>query len=148
STDDVGIVSYSWNFGDGSPAGTGVSPSHTYATTGTFQVTLTVTDGGALSNSVTHPVTLTTGGGNQPPVAIWTVSCQPAPAHVCTVDGSGSTDDVGIVSYKWTNKGGTVQGTTATFTKTFALTTTVTWTLTVTDGGGKTGALTKTFSVP
>ena len=148
STDDVGIVSYSWNFGDGSPAGSGVSPSHTYATTGTFQVTLTVTDGGALTNAVTHPVTLST-GTNQPPVAAWTVSCQPAPAHVCTVDGTGSNDPDGtIVSYKWTNKGGTVQGTTATFTKTFAATTSVTWTLTVTDNGGKTGKLTKTFSVP
>jgi PKD repeat protein len=43
STDDRGIASYSWDFGDGS-TGTGVMPaSHTY-TCGTYVVKLTVTD--------------------------------------------------------------------------------------------------------
>jgi PKD repeat protein len=37
------IVSYDWNFGDGS-TGSGVTPNHAFATTGTFTVTLTVTD--------------------------------------------------------------------------------------------------------
>ncbi|MDH3458376.1 MAG: PKD domain-containing protein, partial [Gemmatimonadota bacterium] len=44
STDPDGtIVSYEWDFGDGA-TGTGVSPSHTYAAAGTYDVTLTVTD--------------------------------------------------------------------------------------------------------
>ena len=53
STDSDGsIVSYEWIFGDGS-SGTGVSPSHTYATDDTFTVTLTVNDddGGADTDS-------------------------------------------------------------------------------------------------
>jgi PKD repeat protein len=37
------IVGYAWDFGDGT-TGSGVSATHTYATTGTFTVRLTVTD--------------------------------------------------------------------------------------------------------
>lgn len=35
---------YNWNFGDGS-TGTGIAPSHTYASPGTYQVSLSVSDG-------------------------------------------------------------------------------------------------------
>jgi hypothetical protein len=42
STDADGtIASYAWDFGDGTPAGSGVSPSHTYATANTYTVQLT-----------------------------------------------------------------------------------------------------------
>jgi hypothetical protein len=37
------VISYSWNFGDGS-SGTGISPAHTYQAAGTYTVTLTVSD--------------------------------------------------------------------------------------------------------
>jgi len=37
-------VTYSWDFGDGSPLDSSVSPSHTYATFGLYTVCLTVTD--------------------------------------------------------------------------------------------------------
>jgi PKD repeat protein len=36
--------SYSWDFGDGSPVSTAESPSHTYATNGSYDVTLTATN--------------------------------------------------------------------------------------------------------
>jgi aqualysin 1 len=47
STDDHGIVSYSWNFGDGSAPVTVTSPSttHSYLARGEYTVTLTVNDG-------------------------------------------------------------------------------------------------------
>src|ERR1051325_1115225 len=46
STDDHGIVSYGWSFGDGSPAVTSASSTvtHHYASRGTYTVELTVTD--------------------------------------------------------------------------------------------------------
>jgi PKD repeat protein len=44
STDDFGIVSYDWNFGDGSPHGSGVTPTHEYGDNGVYKVTLTVRD--------------------------------------------------------------------------------------------------------
>jgi hypothetical protein len=101
---------------------------------------------GILSNSVIPSIGPPP---NQPPVAAWTVNCQPAPAHVCTVNGTGSNDlDGSIVGYKWTNKSGATLSTLATFTRTFASSRTLTWTLTVTDNGGKTGKKTRTFMVP
>jgi len=44
STDDGGIISYAWTFGDSSN-GSGLDPSHTYAAAGTFRVMLIVNDG-------------------------------------------------------------------------------------------------------
>lgn len=43
SDPDGTIVSYHWDFGDGTTA-TGVSPVHTYAVSGGYSITLTVTD--------------------------------------------------------------------------------------------------------
>ena len=43
STDDKGITSYSWNFGDGT-SGTGATVTHRYSSNGTRNVTLTVSD--------------------------------------------------------------------------------------------------------
>lgn len=40
----TGNVSYVWNFGDGSPLSTDASPSHIYALSGIFTVTLTATN--------------------------------------------------------------------------------------------------------
>ena len=37
------MSSYEWSFGDGNAA-SGVAPSHTFTTAGTYTVTLTVTD--------------------------------------------------------------------------------------------------------
>jgi PKD repeat protein len=55
---DNGTLTYAWDFGDGQ-SGNGISPTHTYAAMGTYNVTVTVTDnrGGNddASTSVTVP---------------------------------------------------------------------------------------------
>jgi hypothetical protein len=54
------VASYAWDFGDGS-SGVGVSPVHTYPQPGIYQVRLTVTDSGGLTNSVGRSVRLIAG---------------------------------------------------------------------------------------
>lgn len=64
---DGEILSYQWDFGDGF-TGAGVAPSHTYLQTGSFPVTLTVTDNSGLSASQTRTLAVT--GTNQPSVLV------------------------------------------------------------------------------
>jgi PKD repeat protein len=58
SDGDGSIVSYAWDFGDGSPAGSGATPSHTYADNGTYTVTLNVTDDDGASSTTTTTATI------------------------------------------------------------------------------------------
>ncbi|HUP91396.1 MAG TPA: S8 family serine peptidase, partial [Solimonas sp.] len=68
STDDKGIASSSWSFGD-STSGNGTPVSHTYAAAGTYSVTLTVTDTVSQTASKTQSVTVTAAGGGGGPCA-------------------------------------------------------------------------------
>ena len=64
STDSDGtIASRSWNFGDAATSTT-TNPSHTYASAGTYSVSLTVTDNGGATNTKTSSVTVAPTGGN------------------------------------------------------------------------------------
>ena len=87
STDDHGITSYAWTFGD-TTTGTGVSPGHTYAAGGAYDVTLTVTDGNGATGTDTvtvHPTDPITPPPNQDPVAhITGTTCS---GHVCPLSG-------------------------------------------------------------
>ncbi len=58
SDPDGSIASYAWDFGDGTRAG-GRTAGHTYATAGTYQVSLTVTDDAGASDSARQQVTVT-----------------------------------------------------------------------------------------
>lgn len=57
SDPDGSITAYHWDFGDGT-SGSGQTTDHVYATTGTFQVTLTVTDNQGAQASTTAPVVI------------------------------------------------------------------------------------------
>ena len=61
---DGSIVSYAWNFGDGSSAN-GVTATHTYTNANTYIATLTVTDnqGATGTNNVVITASSSSGGG-------------------------------------------------------------------------------------
>lgn len=61
SDSDGSVASRSWNFGDATSS-TVTSPSHTYASGGTYAVTLTVIDNEGASGSVTKNVNVSTTG--------------------------------------------------------------------------------------
>jgi PKD repeat protein len=140
STDSDGtIASYSWDFGDGATS-TSATPTHTYATVGTFDVTLTVTDDNGDPGSVTKQVTTV---ANASPTASFTFDV--AKLKV-TFDASGSSDSDGTVaSYAWDfGDGGT--STSKTPSHTYAAAGDHDVTLTVTDNDGATDSVTKTVT--
>jgi serine protease len=60
STDPDGdIISYSWEFGDGSTPGEGNVVVHAYSSTGTYSVILTVTDNDGATDTTTGTVSIT-----------------------------------------------------------------------------------------
>ena len=62
SSDDYGIASYTWNFGDGSPAVFGPAVAHSYGTAGTYTNTLTVLDYAGQASAASLVVAI--GGSN------------------------------------------------------------------------------------
>lgn len=58
STDDKGIASYAWTFGDGS-GGNGATVSKTYSAAGSYTVTLTVTDTVSQTNARSQSLSVT-----------------------------------------------------------------------------------------
>lgn len=97
-------MTYTWNFGDGSPTATGSPVSHTYAASGTYSVTLTATKSTTPTCSYVNvmPVTVYV-----PPAAI---NCTPLRArfstsmanNVLTTTNTSSTISAPYkIDYKW-----------------------------------------------
>lgn len=148
STDDFGFCDYVWDFGDGA-GGTGPTPSHQYAATGTYNATLTVRDNALQSHQTSFTVTVS---ANDPPSSDnggpYSVDEAAAQNGQWTVnfDASSSTDDFSIWKYSWDfGDGNTGTGVTPTHNYTAAGTYDVT--LTVYDQAGQTTSSTTQVTV-
>jgi PKD repeat protein len=98
STDAAGvpITGYTFNFGDGTILGpqNTATASHTYASLGSYAVTLTVTDGTGATSTASQPVSVVSG-----PTA--SISLKPSSTYVgssVTADASGSSAGTSPIS--------------------------------------------------
>ena len=145
SDPDGTVASYAWNFGDGT-SGTGSTPSKTYASAGTFNITLTVTDNNGATHSATTTATIAL-PPNQPPVARASGPYTGTRGVALSLNGSASSDPDGtIASYAW-NFGDGTNGTGATPSKTYSTAGSFNITLTVTDNRGGTNSATTTATI-
>jgi hypothetical protein len=100
SSDNVGIVNYTWTFTDGSAVTLyGAQPTYRFDNPGIFVVTLNITD--AAGNSATGTLTITVRDLGAP-VADAGLDEIVDEGTLMTFDGSGSSDNVGIKNYSWT----------------------------------------------
>ncbi|MEM4264391.1 MAG: PKD domain-containing protein [Thermoplasmata archaeon] len=148
---DGSIVSYTWNWGDGSPVTTGPIGTHTYNPTQSsynYTITLTVTDNDGLSNTEKLRVNVV---DNIPPIAKFSAPGIGYLGKPIIFNASQSEDiDNNITSYEWDfGDGNTATGMVVTHTynepmKVFNVT------LTVTDDnprGAKSTSITKKISI-
>jgi len=102
STDDNGIVSYSWSFGDGNSSQNAVT-SHTYATAGSYNLTLTVTDGSGLTGSTSTTINVFDSLDNSQVIVPAGVTFYDSFEY--TVDRNNSADPTGVNTL-FTSQGG------------------------------------------
>ncbi len=131
STDNLGIASYSWDFGDGTRAVTPAA-NHAYTTPGSYVATLTVTDYSGNTNSASVHITVQ---DTTPPVARGGGDRAVDQGQPLFFDAGASTDNVGVTSYLWDFGDGTTSSLAA-VSHTYATPGNYTVTLTVTDAAG------------
>jgi PKD repeat protein len=97
----VGIVNSTWRFFyDGELISLhGETASYFFEIPGIYDVTLTVRDGAGKSATAIVQVTVS---DTEPPVAVMGELDDPEQGERVTLDGSSSTDNVGIVEWEWT----------------------------------------------
>ncbi len=130
------ITDYAWNF-----SGTGLSNNsigtHVFTNAGNYNVTLTITDNGTLTDDDTITVQVLNNTGINP-VADAGIDQMIPVNSIVTFDGTGSTDNIGIYNYSWNIVGGANIGTGATPTYNFTTPGLYTIRLTVMDREGLT----------
>ena len=142
--ESVYAETWEWDFGDGSTS-TAQNPIHTYATAGTYSVTLTVTDDDDLTATVTQSVVVTS--GNLPPVVEAGDDLTGSEGAPIVFSGSYTdSGDTGEHTIAWTFGDGAEASGTLTPAHTYADNGIYTATLTVTDalGGSSSDTLTVT----
>ncbi len=135
---DGTITAYRWVWGDGTPDGSGPTPTHVFATPGTRSVGLYVTDSDGQTAAVGHGITVT----DELPTAAYTPSTStPTVGQTVTFRATASDPDGTITAYRWVWGDGTPDGSGATATHAFATSGLRSVGLYVTDSDGQTAAV-------
>ncbi|WP_135302752.1 PKD domain-containing protein [Haloarcula amylovorans] len=140
-------ATYQWAFGDGATA-TGPAPTHAYGSAGTYDVTLTVTDG-TQSDTANATLAVEANESNDPTAALSGPSTATVGQSV-TFDASNSTAPRGDATYRWdVNGDGTVETETIqpTLTTAFDAPGDRTVSITVVDGTNQTATASATVTV-
>jgi probable HAF family extracellular repeat protein len=139
-----------WTSNRDGQIGTGTSFSTSTLSVGTHAITLTATDSKGAKSAAAIQVVIDPPPPSQPVAAIGSYTCNnQAYPHQCSFDASASSDDKGIVSYKWNwGNGRSETKTVPTVRNTWASAGTYLVTLTVTDTDGLTGSTQISVNVP
>ena len=142
--DEGDELTYTWNYGDGSPEASGVDlteVSHIYDTAGTYTLTLTVDDGNGGEDTETLEATVDESDpGNQPPVITsLTGDTQGDEGDLFEFMAAANDPDGDPLTYTWNYGDGTPEASGVDLTEVshvYDTAGTYTLTLTVTDGNG------------
>lgn len=138
STDADGqIAAYRWSFGDGSPDATTRDAEHTYAASGTYSVSLAVTDDRGATDSVAG-VAHAAVRPNASPVASFGSSCVDL---TCTFSDASTDADGRIAGYRWSFGDASADETARVTEHTYAAPGSYSVALTVTDDRGATAGV-------
>ncbi len=140
------VTAYEWDFdGDGAFEDEGETASRSYATAGTYEITLRITNDFDETDAVSRTVTVT----EEPEPAFTTDPPDPNTGETVTFDAGGSTDPDGTIErYEWDFDGdGAVDATGGTATHEFSEYGDRPVTLTVTDDLGSVNSTTATVPV-
>ncbi len=125
------LSSWKWDFGDGTPSGSGKTTTHIYSGPGTFVVSLIITDIHGCTNSIPKNVTI---------IASPKASFTGTPLSSCTapliVNFTNTSTGTGLI-YSWTFGDGTAKSTATSPSHTYAAVGSYTVKLVVTQGGCK-----------
>lgn len=140
SDPDGDPLSFSWNFGDGSPVSTEQNPVHVYTSPGDYAATVTVTDSIGASTTATVMIHV----GRAPVVRFTTSDVVGFVGLPLTFDATTSTDpENGIASYAWNFGDGSPLGSGQQISRIYTAEGTYTITLTITDKEGLSSSLSR-----
>jgi PKD repeat protein len=139
---DGDTLTYTWDFDDGSPEGSGKSVSHVFEDGGTYTVTVTASDGRGGTDTAEIPIVVGDPPGNQAPTVVAAADPQAGTAPLTVEFSSHAIDPDGddlLVMWDF-GDGGQAAGSGATHT--YRAAGTFTATVTAMDPSGATGTAT------